>query len=90
MYTTSPKTIMEEALSKKVLRKVKKLAIFSWTPSRQTLLRLEQTGCPGYSVEWNSLWGQIVRSETNMVGYPPLPRQSIFLKRFTATHLALA
>ena len=35
-------------------------------------------------------FGQIVRGETNMVGYPPLPRQSIFLKRFTATHLALA
>ena len=47
--------------------KSKKVGLFSWTPSRQTLLRLEQTGCPGYSVEWNtrSLWGPSLRRTSN-------------------------
>ena len=60
-YPYSPKKNYGGGPRLKSSQKSQKLAYFAWTPSRQTLLRLEQTGCPGYSVELNSLWGPSLR-----------------------------
>ena len=75
-YLYPPKKKLWRRPSVKKLAFFQKVGLFSWTPSRQTLIRLEQTGCPGYCAEWNSLWGYCVAENERFYGtkIPPTSR----------------